>query len=539
MNSILKLTKIFSLIALCLFTSCKSSSTKVELAAATKPSAQQKMKLNIVSEPYNLDPRKARSLNDINISKMFIEGLTRVNKQDEAELAQAASITVSDDQLTYTIQLKDTKWTNGESVTSSDFSYAWKKVISPDFVSDNAYQLFVIKNAKDIKNGDLPTSLLGVSCPDEKTIIIELEHPVPYFNKLLALPVFFPVHQKTDKKNPNWAYSVDTYVSNGPFKMVSWSHHDKIVAVKNHGYWDKNKVKLEELEMVMVSEDTGIKMFENNELDWEGSPFSAIPVDAIPYFESQKQLEKQAALATYFVSVNTKKKLLESPKIRKALALSIDRTALVEHALHNSQTPTTTFVPSTLGLNNQMSLFSEDLQIAKHYLQEGLKELNQDKNSFSLVHLSYPASDKMHRIAQVLQQQWLEKLDILVELESLEPKIYFSNLSNKQFDLAISSWFADFSDPINFLEIFSSKDNGMNRTEWEDPAIGASLKASYAITNPLDRIKSLQNIEKCLIDAMPIIPLSNHQFLYVKKEGVHDVILTTNGEIDLRYAYIQ
>jgi len=308
MNSLLKVTKLLSLLTFCLFSGCKSSSEKVEKVSTAQQSANQKLKINIVSEPYNLDPRKARSLNDVNISKMFMEGLTRINKNDEVVLAQAASIGVSEDQTTYVIQLKDTKWSNGDPVTSHDFAYSWKKVVSPEFNSDNAYQLFVIKNAKHIKNGDLPLSMLGVSCPDDATIVVELENPVPFFNKLLALPIYFPVNQKMDRKNANWAYTLDTYISNGPFKMSTWSHHDRIVATKNPGYWDKSAVKLEEIEMVMVSEDTGIKMFENSDLDWEGSPFSAIPVDSIPYLKSQNMLEKQSALATYFVTTNTKKK---------------------------------------------------------------------------------------------------------------------------------------------------------------------------------------------------------------------------------------
>lgn len=539
MNSLLKLTKIFSLFALCLFTSCKSSNSKNDKIADTKSVSSQKLKINIVAEPYSLDPRKAKSLNDINISKMFMEGLTRINKDDEATLAQAASISVSDDQLSYTIKLKESKWSNGDSVTAQDFVYAWKKTLSPDFASDNAYQLFVIKNAKDIKNGNLPASLLGVSCFDEKTIVVELEHPVPYLEKLLALPVFFPVNQKSDKKNANWASNSETFLSNGPFKMIEWNHHDRIVAVKNPFYWDKNKVNLDEIEMLMVSEDTGIKMFENNSIDWEGSPFSAIPIDAIPHFEKNQKLEKRPALATYFIATNTKKKLFESLNIRKALAFSIDRNSLVNHALHGSQTPTTGFVPLNMGLQDQPYFEDCNLILAKECLEIGLKESRLEKKDFKLIKLSYPASDKMHRIAQVIQQQWLENLDILIELEGLEPKIYFSNLSSKNFDLAISSWFADFNDPVNFLEIFSSKENGSNRTQWEDPAIAEELNSSYSKSNPLDRINALKNIEKCIIEAMPIIPLSNQDFMYVKNSRVQGLDINSMGEIDFKFAYLK
>jgi oligopeptide transport system substrate-binding protein len=538
MKSILKITKIFSVMTLCLLTGCKSSSTKVEKISETKSLPTQKIKLNIVSEPFNLDPRKARSLNDVNISKMFMEGLTRINKQDEPTLAQAVSVTVSDDQLTYTFKLRDTKWSNGEAVSASDFAYSWKKVLSPDFNSDNAYQLFVIKNAKDIKNGDLPSSLLGVKCPDEKTLVVELEHPVPYFLKLAALPVFFPVNQKVDKKNPNWAYSVETYVGNGPFKMTTWTHHDKIIAQRNQGYWDKSHVKLEEIEMVMVSEDTGLQMFENHELDWEGSPFSALPLDSLPHLDKAKQIGRSAALGTYFVATNTKKKPFDSLNIRKAFASAVNRSELVNHALHGSQVASTGLVPISMGLQDLPYFQDGDVSQAKEYFELGLQELNLTKEDFSSVKLTYHSDKKMALIAQVLQQQWFENLGILVKLEALEGKLFASNISENNFDLSLGSWFADYNDPVTFLDVYTSKENGTNHTQWEDVNVTEGIQNSFLLSSTKERTALLKSVERMIIDAMPIIPLSNSEYLYVKNKGIKDIYLSSLGEIDFRWAYV-
>lgn len=318
MNSVFSLLSTSFLLTFCLLSSCKSAphstpsakkakSTVAQTPSSAIPSAKS-LKLNIVHEPQHLDPRRARSLNEMNLTKMLMEGLTRIGKNEEVLLAQAESIHTSEDNLTYTVALKETYWSNGDRVTAQDFAYAWKKVLSPDFIAENAYQLFIIKNAKEIKNGGIPNSLLGVTCVDDKTLVIELESAVPYFTQLLAMPVFFPVNQRVDRRNPHWASSQETYVGNGPFQLQSWSHHQQLVAVKNPQYWDREKVKVGLIDMVMVAEDTGIKLFENENLDWEGSPFSALPVDALPSIKQSGKWHETQALATYFVAVNTKKK---------------------------------------------------------------------------------------------------------------------------------------------------------------------------------------------------------------------------------------
>ena len=211
----------------------------------------------------------------------------------------------------------------------------------------------------------------------------------------------------------------------------------------------------------------------------------------------------------------------------------------MNHALHGSQTPTTAFVPSSMGITSDDYFDDGNLLEAKILFQKGLNEAGIKKHSLPQLKLSYASSDKNHRIAQVLQQQWLETLDLKVDLEALEPKIYFFNLNQKNYDLAISSWFADFNDPINFLEVYADKTHLSNRTAFEDSNLKFLVSLSYQETNPVNRLKILKQVEQGLLDSMPIIPLSNAQMMYVKKEKVKDVSLTGTGEIDFKWAYIE
>jgi oligopeptide transport system substrate-binding protein len=191
-----------------------------------------------------------------------------------------------------------------------------------------------------------------------------------------------------------------------------------------------------------------------------------------------------------------------------------------------------------MGLNPQSPFKDGNIIEAKLLLEKACEEAGISLQTLNQLRLSYPSSDRAHRIAQVLQQQWLENLGLRITLEPLEPKVYFSQVAHKNFDLAIASWFADFNDPINFLEVYRTSSHLSNRTAYEDPEMEQLINLSYREKDPAARLQILSLAEKKLLDGMPIIPLSHASLIYVKNEMVHDVVLSGTGEIDFKWAYI-
>ena len=214
-------TLIYTIILAAFGFGCQSPSKKSQL---DQPS--QVIRISIGDEPQTLDPRSY--LNCATILRMLFEGLTRVNSQEKAELALADSVEISIDLKTYTFHLRSSVWSNGDPLTASDFIYAWKKTLSPNFPSDTAFQLYVIKNAKAAKEGKASLDAVGIKAVDEHTLMVELENPTPYFLELAAFPAFFPVNRTLDEKNPSWAQNASTFVGNGPFQLSEWEHTDRM-----------------------------------------------------------------------------------------------------------------------------------------------------------------------------------------------------------------------------------------------------------------------------------------------------------------------
>jgi oligopeptide transport system substrate-binding protein len=516
------------------FISCGSSTD-----SSLKKSCKQELKINIRNEPASLDSRRARTLSDYSIIQTLNEGLYRKGKEGSVIDAIAESHTVSKDGLIYTFKLKETLWSNGDPLTAHDFAYAWKSSLDKSFPSPSASLLFPIKNAQAIKEGSLPVSMLGVYAKDDYTLVVELESPIPFFDKLICLPIFNPINESVAKANPLWHADASTYVCNGPFKLSSWKHANELTALKNDRYWDKNSVKLEKITMVMVDSETEFKMFENKELNWTGSPYSEIPPEAIKTLTERGNLKKKPLLGTYLIKTNTDVYPLKDPNFRKALAVSINRKELIEHVLEGAAVVATGIVPTSMGLQEHAYFNDGSENDSLEYLNLSLKVLGLNKKNLPPLTLTYPSTTRSHKIAAALQDEWRKTLGLTIRLEPLEPKIYLDKISRGDYQLACGSWTADYQDPITFLEVFKSKAVGTNNTNWESLDYTKAIEATYKCGSTAERTLAMKNAEKILMDAMPVLPIFHYTMLNLQDEDLHDVELSDLGLLDLKWAYLQ
>lgn len=498
-------------------------------------SKQQTLRLNIGQDPQTLDPRKARDLVSTTVVRMFFEGLTRMGKNGKIEKALADQIDVSEDGLRYSFHLRRSFWSNGDRVTSFDFANSWKSILHPEFPTDTAYQLYVIKNARKAKLGEIGLEEVGIQTPDAETLVVNLEQPVPFFLELVSMVCFAPMPYRGMKENVE-------HISNGPFLLKSWKHGDEIRAVKNPDYWEAEKIALSNIHLLMMSRDTEIQMFEDKKLDWAGSPLSTIPTDAIESLKKTEEFHISPFAATYFFRVNIKEQIhekknpLSSSFFRKALALSLDRKAIVEHLLQGGQKPALGLVPPELGLSDK-GYFQDGFQEeARSFLTDALLELDQTLASLEPIELSYRSNERNVAIAQSVQKQWEEKLKIKVKLQAVEPKVFFQRVAQGEYQLAAGDWTADFSDAINFLEVFKYKEASTNNTNWENGKFISLLDQSMVCKNESERKALLREAEEVLMDQLPIIPLFHFALNYLQADSLKEVTLSSLGQIDFRWA---
>ena len=501
----------------------------------TKKVEQWKPELRISSQDdfTTLDPRQVRDLPTVTALHLLYEGLTRKDPEGNIEPGIAAEWNVSPDLLTYTFSLRNAVWNNGDPVTAQDFAETWKSILSPRFAAPNAYQLYIIKGAKEAKDGKLSLDDVAIYAKDSQTLEVQLQEPTPYFLELVSTHFFYPVHQTTRDQ------VADALITNGPFQLHHQKHHNELGVERNPKYWDNSHVKLNTIAIVITDENTALNMFHQNKLDWVGSPLSTLPPDSLNALKNEGRLQVASAAGTHWFRVNTARAPFDNQDVRRAFGFALNRQEIVDHITQGNQKPAVGIVPLEFGINTAYltSTYNED-KARKHFAR-GLEKKQISAEEFPVVTITYASSERNHKIAQAIQEQWQNLFHIQVKLDATESQIFFEKLKKKDYQLAIGSWYADFRDPINFLEVFKYSKNSTNNTQWESPLYIALLDLSQQEKDPRKRLEFLSQAEGLLIEEMPVIPLFYGSYNYLKKDRVKDVYLSDLGYLDFKHASVE
>lgn len=309
---------------------------------------------------------------------------------------------------------------------------------------------------------------------------------------------------------------------------------------KNPDYWDADAVRLEVIQTSLVNDpNTVILMYEKGEIDWVGHPFTSLPLDAIEKMSRSSEFHSKAIDGVYWICLNTEKFPLNSPKIRRALSVALNREAIAHHVALG-ETPTKSLVPLSLSLLTQSELYPDaDLQKARKLFDEGLRELNLIRAEFPTLLYSYSDVPGQKKLAEAIQQQWERTFGIQVELTPSEWNVFFASLGERQYQIGGCIWFCAFNDPIYTLEFFKDKTHRYNAPQWENKHYRQLLELADAEPNPEVRLEHLKQAELLILDEMPIIPLYMVHSKYLKLPKVQGLTVNDLGQADFKWAYVE
>jgi oligopeptide transport system substrate-binding protein len=233
----------------------------VVLTACAGTKKPDMLTVHVGPDPDTIDPALNSAVDGATLISHAFEGLMILDKDGVPREGQAKSYKVSDDGTTYTFTLRDgLKWSDGTPLTAQDFVYAWNRAIAPETAADYEYIFDIIDGYDEGK--------LNVTAPDDKTLVVQLKAPVPYFLELCAFPTFFPVRQDIiEQYDEAWAVEPVSYIGNGPYKMTEWVPGSHITFARNENYWNFGALGPEKIKFVLMEDDNAIKSaFENGEI---------------------------------------------------------------------------------------------------------------------------------------------------------------------------------------------------------------------------------------------------------------------------------
>jgi oligopeptide transport system substrate-binding protein len=464
------------------------------------------------AEPETLDPALLTGIPEMRIAIGMFEGLTQLDpKTARAIPGVAERWEISPDGLIYTFHLRtNLVWSTGEPITADAVVYSWIRALNPATASDYAGQLFYLKNAEEFNAEKIKdSSLVGIHALDPFTVRVELKNPTAFFLDVCTLPVTYVVPRQTIEKYGDRWMMATPLPSSGPYELVYWRLNDKVRLKINPRYWDATNTQSETIDILPIgSPSTAFNLYEQGAVDiiWDKE---VVPAELLDVLIHRPDVHPFNYLATYFVNINVTHKPFDDPRVRKALALAVDRNRLVKKIMKGGERPTSHLVPD--GTANYTSPEGLDYNpaLAKKLLAEAGYPDGKGFPRFEYL-FNAPAGGgaKLHEdIAIELQQMWRETLGINMGLRQVEWKVYLNSTSHLDYDLSRGDWIGDYDDANTFLDIFVG-DSGNNRTGWKNTRYDALVNEANEQTDLNKREKLFQQAEAILVrDELPIVPL--------------------------------
>lgn len=476
------------------------------------------------SDVRDLDPQRGTGIDQQAVAAALFEGLVREDARDLHPVPGVAERwDVSDGGLRYVFHLRaDARWSDGSPVTAEDFVASWRRILSPALGAENAGLLFVLKGAEPFHRaagGDF--SQVGARARDPHTLEVTLAHPTPYFLSLLCNMAWMPVPVKTIEahggfttRENDWA-KPGTLVGDGPFVLRSWRPDQEIDVEKSPTYWDAPQVRLRAIHFFpMDSPDASERAFQAGQLHL----IDALPPDRIGWYRRNdpRVLRLDPYLATYFYRINVRRPFLSDPRIRRALALAVDRHAICDRILQGAQQPAYALTPPGMEGYAADPVLRTDFGEARRLLAQAGHPGGRGLPAFTL---SFNSSELHRSIAEAVQETWRRELGVNVVLRNEENTTLLADEGLGTYDIVRSSWVADYPDPSAFLDIFRS-DSGNNRTGWSSPAYDALLDRAAATPDPAERRALLRQAEDLLLTAAPLIPIYYYTHIFLIRPSV-------------------
>ncbi|MBC1284681.1 peptide ABC transporter substrate-binding protein [Listeria booriae] len=481
------------------------------------------------------------------------EGLYTLDKNDQIIPAAATAMPkISEDQKTYTIQIRDNaKWSDGSELTANDFIYAWRKVVDP--TSGAQYSFLyrdIVQNASEILDGKKDPTELAVKALDDKTLQINLTQAVPYFNSLLTFGPFYPQKESYVKKEgKDFAKDSDHMIYNGPFTMKDWSGTSKSWKFeKNDDYWDKDNVKLDRID-VQVAKEPGaaVNLYNTGKVD--RAPLTG---DYASQYKDNKEFVAEPDSYVYWLKFNQKRdgKATDVANLylRKAIAQAINKEALADTVIANGATPINGEIPRGFAQNPDTGKdFREDsgdhltydVKAAKANFAKAQQQLGKNDITLEIVGDDQEFAKKTLEFIQSELQTNLKGLTITLKTVPYKNRLALDQAQD--YTVQLSRWAPAYKDPMTYIASWETGNN-YNNMGYSNPAYDKLTKdiTTTLATNPEARWQAMLQTEKVLLDDdAAIAPLYQNATAVLEKPYVKGVVKHLFGApYSFRWAYI-
>lgn len=511
----------------------------------TEPTSEEKiLKLGVDHDPSVIDQSLATDGLDFEIIGAFIEGLLQYDAEGKLAPGMAESYEVSDDGLVYTFHLRDAVWSNGTAVTADDFVYSWQRLVDPENASEYNWIMEVadVKNAAEINAGEVDPTELGVKAVDEKTFEVTLNSGAPYFVQLMTFPSFYPINREfAEGLGADFAKSAENVLSNGAFRVKTWEEGYGLVVEKNDDYYAADTVKLDGIEWrVFLDSQTAALEFEAGNVD--RVKLTAELVDR--YLDDESFMYENGGYLWY-VAVNyteTGDPALQNLNFRKALAMSFDKSFIVDKILNDGSRVADYIIPTKLAsspVNGDDFRVSQDMRFLEYNIEaaqaawaKAKEELGFETYELELLLEDAAAVKSMGEFMQAEWEKNLEGLSISLKILPKKNRLdLMRDNPDREYTIALTRWGPDYADPQTYLDLYIP--GGASSTSYPNEEyhnLVYSIQAGGELASDLvARWEAMLEAERVIMDDAGVFPIYESGYAYLSNTSITGLEFHTVG----------
>lgn len=388
---------------------------------------------------------------------------------------------------------------------------------------------------------------VGIKALDKRTLQVTLEAPTAFFSDLAAFPTFSPMPKHhlepmAQIDDAGW-YVPDAYfgdpdllVTNGPYVLSEWRHKVRMVFDQSPHYWNRDNMgNIRVVQETIPDTNLQVLRYEEGLLDW------------IPNVEGIKQklmeikgqgngkfsyVHNIPNAGTYYYEFNCRETLpsgvanpMVDPRVRRAMAMCIDRKQIVENVTRMNEPTALLMVP-----DKEIPGYTGPSEAGVKFDPQGAREL--------FAQAGYPNGEGFPpikitvnndngpghaNIALPIKKSWEDILGIKVSLEQIEFKVLLDRATKGNYYTRRAGWFGDYADPTTWLDMYRIGDSN-NDCKYHNPEYDQLLKDAALELDKAKRFELLAKAEAMLLQDAPIVPI-----FYYSTVTIYD-----KDEIDLR-----
>jgi oligopeptide transport system substrate-binding protein len=387
--------------------------------------------------------------------------------------------------------------------------------------------LYPIKGAEAFNTGKGSADAMMVKAQDDRTLVLNLERPAPFFMHLLAVWTCYPLRRDTIEKNGDkWTADAKTYVSNGHYRLVEWVPEQRMTVEKNPNYWGENK-GVDKIVWTLYEDAVakGLSAYQANEIDHAqigGADITLAKSDPV----LSKEIKKWQRQGSQWMILDTTNKPFDNPKVRQALSWATDKKKLNEVVLKDAYFTAESIVAPGVPGQKASNGVGYDPAKAKQLLSDagfaGGKGWPSDVK-FTFV----GTSSEGKAIAEAVQAMWKDTLGIDIVLDPMEAKAFDQwrqERKEKPFHIYTSGWGSDYEDPNNWYNLLYHSRADFYYTHWKNSQFDQLVDQGLSENDQAKRKGIYEQADKILNDESPFIPIYHWARFTLTKPNVTGLV---------------